>query len=142
MYKKQQSLKRALYLLLIIACFSAILINELQKVRHEQLVKQTLRQVHSGLQNYHVKFEAYVPGPRLKLSALIFHLHHNGFLTDIPQNPYTGKPFLPNDSRDYMTYETDEKLSTFKLRAFNKKMDDVIFSMESNGLGKMDEDKP
>ena len=139
---KQQSLIRAFYLMLIIICFSTIFIYEWQKVKHEQQVKQTLRQVHAGLQNYHVKFEAYVPGPKMKLSGLIFHLHKSGYLANIPLNPYTGKPFQANDSNDYMTYETDEKLATFKLKAFNKNMDDVIYSMESNGLGKMSDDQP
>ena len=138
--RKKSHTKQVLYTMAVVCCFLLFLFYQLRLIKHQHQIRQTLRQVHIGLQNYHVEYEVYVPGPELKMSELIFHLHETGFMDEIPVNPYTGKVFIENDPDDSMRYRTDEILETFKLEAVENGT--VVERMESNGLGKMEDESP
>ena len=138
--KKKSKLKKAIYLTIIVSLFLIYSGYECRQIRREHRVNETLKQIHQSLQNYHVKYEAYVPGPELKASNLIFHLNKTGFMQEIPINPYTGKAYLVNDPNDRIIYETDELLETFKLKAMNFDDDKILRRMESNGLGQVKEE--
>ena len=135
--KKKMPIKQLLYSLIIIGLFTGFIMYQLAEVRHQHQIRQTFRQVHQSLQNYHVEYEVYVPGPELKMSELIFRLRETGHMDEIPVNPYSGKAFIKDDPQDHMRYRTDELLETFKLEALDN--NEVIERMESNGLGKMEE---
>ena len=135
-----QKIQQLLYSISIIGLFLCFIIYQCRQLRHEHRIRKTLNQVHQSLQNYHVKYEAYVPGPTLTLSELIFHLNKYGYMKEIPENPYTGKAYIKNDPDDHLRYQTDHLLETFKLEALDRTDQKVIQSMESTGLGKVKED--
>ena len=137
---QKSKLKKMIYISLIATVFLVYAAYECREIKRGNQLKQTLNQLHQSLQNYHVKYEAYVPGPKLKAAKLIFHLHKTGFMEEIPINPYTGKPFMQDDPNDRITYETDDLLETFKLKAKHFDNDEIIERMESNGLGRLKED--
>ncbi len=116
---------------LLLAAVTGLLLPAFAAKRLDSGVKDLLREVQVALQNYHVDEEIY-PRSRMTGAELIGLLDGGGYLEAVPMNPWRRDLYqMPEDSDDYLEYETDDLAETYTLIARKKGTDEVHHILDS-----------
>jgi prepilin-type N-terminal cleavage/methylation domain-containing protein len=105
----------------IIAAFMVPNFMGVQDRAKEAAVKAVMHSVQLGIESYNMENEAYPMGNNISLKQLITdYLAQGGYVTAIPNNPFTGKPYDEGDKAGKIVYVYDDTTSQYKLVGYKR----------------------
>ena len=125
-------IRRILWLSLFIGGLSWLIVDGIQKVRHEADLREMLLAVQTSLQDYHVDQERYIPRKKLTGTEIISVLNDFEFMDELPINPWTGNVWkLDGEEPDFLVYETDPVFETYALKTLDPGSGKVVMELDS-----------
>lgn len=117
----------------IIAAFMMPNFLGVQDRTKEAGVKAVMHSVQLAVEAYNMENESYPMGSNISLRELIDnYLTAGGYVTSVPNNPFTGKEYAGSDKAGKIVYVYDDSSGTYKLIGYKRNGFSKIMELSNN----------
>lgn len=118
------TLVEILVVIAIIGLLSAFMVPKLLGVQDrgkDTAVKSVMHSVQLAIEAYHMENEVYPMGSDITVAALCEnYLMPGNYISAVPKNPFTGKPYTAGDAPGKILYQYDDNSGNYTLTGYNR----------------------
>jgi type II secretion system protein G len=124
MRRRAFTLVEILVVIAIIGLLSVFLVPKLLGVQDrgkDTAVKSVMHSVQLAIEAYHMENEVYPMGKDINVKSLCEnYLMPGNYISAVPKNPFTGKPYAENDTAGKILYQYNDNTGNYTLTGYNR----------------------